>query len=68
MSTRKAATSRKAMPNKAAAKKATAKTSRKTASARGGETRAALYAEIKRRGIAGCSRMSKAELARRLGR
>jgi Family of unknown function (DUF6496) len=36
--------------------------------ARDGETRAELYAEARRRGLHGCSRMSKAELQRVLRR
>lgn len=45
-----------------------ARTKRRERAAGDGETRAALYAEAKRRGIAGRSKMGKAELQRALGR
>ncbi|MBO0712933.1 MAG: hypothetical protein J2P47_16800 [Acetobacteraceae bacterium] len=51
--------SRKAAP---AAGRSVARRTRR--SARGEPTRAALYAETRRLGLSGCSRMSKAELAR----
>lgn len=41
---------------------------RRGGSARGGKTRKELYAEARRQGIAGRSRMNKAQLARALGR
>ena len=71
------AKSRAAPKSRKAAKpsRATARTTRTAAraqsrgrSARGEPTRAELYAETKRRGMHGCSRLSKADLARVLRR
>jgi hypothetical protein len=54
-----------AKPARASTKgaKASSATPLRKAGGRRGKTRAALYAEVKRRGIDGCSRMSKEELA-----
>jgi hypothetical protein len=69
---RAAPKSRKAAPK---ASRATARTTRAASrtpargrAARGEPTRAQLYAETKRRGMHGCSRLSKADLARALRR
>ena len=45
-----------------------ARTKRRERAAAGGDTRAALYEQAKRRGIPGRSRMSRAELAKALRR
>jgi hypothetical protein len=73
-----AAKSRVAPKSRKAASKASRATARTTRSAsrtpargraaRGEPTRAQLYAETKRRGMHGCSRLSKADLARALRR
>ncbi len=69
---RAAPKSRKAAPKAARATargtRSASRPSSRGSSARGEPTRAQLYAETKRRGMHGCSRLSKADLARALRR
>jgi hypothetical protein len=69
---RAAPKSRKAVPKSAPAPARTTRSASRTPargrSARSEPTRAELYAETKRRGMHGCSRLSKADLARALRR